>query len=181
MPIDAEADLLDREEMELTESGRTEKAIATGRTLGRGLVGGLISTVVMTSFRMPIAHSLPPTSAFWARFVGDGEDSDYPLQGLVLHLLYGMAGGGLFALLFEQRVTESGHMDEAYGTLLGTVYGLLLSEFGIHVVLKRVLRMELQSDERFVFHLSHLIYGVTLGAWSGSRAKHRRDEHAEGW
>jgi hypothetical protein len=31
-----------------------------------------------------------------------------------------------------------------------------------------LLGMDLTSDERFVFHLGHAIYGLTLGAWYGS-------------
>ncbi|SIR48746.1 hypothetical protein SAMN05421858_2462 [Haladaptatus litoreus] len=146
-------------------------AVTVARSFGRGLLGGLIATLVMTAYRIPIARSLPPTAAFWAQFVGEKEASEYPIHGLVLHLVYGMVGGGIFALLFERRVVESGHMDEKHGTVWGAVYGFLLSVFGIHVVLKRVLRMNPQSDERFIFHVSHLIYGVTLGAWLGSRAE----------
>ncbi|GAA5046557.1 hypothetical protein [Haladaptatus pallidirubidus] len=152
-------------------SRESADTVTIARSFGRGLVGGLIATVVMTAYRIPIARSLPPTAAFWARFVGDEEASEYPVVGLVLHLVYGMVGGGFFALLFERRVVESGQMDEKRGTIWGAVYGFLLSVFGIHVVLKRVLRMNPQSDERFIFHVSHLIYGVTLGAWLGSRAE----------
>ncbi|WP_458190187.1 DUF6789 family protein [Haladaptatus sp. NG-WS-4] len=141
------------------------------RSVGRGLVGGFVSTLVMTAFRIPIARSLPPTAEFWAQYVGDGEASDYPLPGFVLHLLYGTVGGCLFTVLYERRPNETEVADEKRGAFLGVAYGLALSVFGIHVVLNRVLRMELRPDERFVFHLSHLVYGLTLGSWVGSRAK----------
>lgn len=160
--------------MEHSKSAHLSKsadAVILVRSFGRGLIGGLISTLVMTAFRIPIARSLPPTAAFWSRFIGHGEASDYPLVGLVLHLSYGMVGGGLFTLLFEHRIVESENVDEKQGTLWGVLFGLVLSEFGVHVVLNRILRMELEPDERFIFHVSHLIYGLTLGAWVGSRVK----------
>ncbi len=140
------------------------------QTVGQGLVGGAISTLVMTAFRAPIARSLPPTAEFWARYVGDGEPSDYPVVGLLLHLLYGTIGGGLFSVLLERRKT-AGRMDEQRGGVWGVLYGFALSLFGLHVVLKLVLRMNLESDEQFVFHAGHLIYGLTLGTWLGSRAE----------
>ncbi|MFB6129881.1 MAG: hypothetical protein ABEJ28_03560 [Salinigranum sp.] len=57
---------------------------------------------------------------------------------------------------------------ERRGTGLGFLYGVLLSLFGVSVVLERLLGMDLEPDERFVFHVSHVVYGLTLGAWFGS-------------
>lgn len=127
-----------------------------------------MATAVMTAFRLPVSRSLPPTAAFWARYVGSGEPSEYPLVGLVLHVAYGAGAGGLFALVAPGR----GRPDvvaESRNAVLGTVYGLCLSAFGARVVLGRLLGMDLEPDERLVFHASHAVYGLTLGTWLGSR------------
>jgi len=36
-------------------------------------------------------------------------------------------------------------------------------------VLERVLDMDPAADERLVFHAGHLVYGLGLGTWFGSR------------
>jgi len=135
----------------------------------QGLKGGAIATLVMTVFRAPVSRSPPPPAWFWSRYVTGGRPEDSVLPGLVLHVLYGMAGGGVFGALV------GGHLDgrdadrERVGSALGVTYGLLLSTFGTVVVLDRLLDMDMDADERFVFHLSHLVYGLTLGVWLGSR------------
>lgn len=134
-----------------------------------GLIAGTIATAVMTVFRFPISRSPPPTAWFWAEFVGGGEPEEYVGRGLVLHLLYGTVGGGVFGALVGPHVFGEEVRRERRATLFGAVYGVLLSLFGVSVVLERVLGMELKSDERFVFHVSHLVYGLALGTWFGSR------------
>lgn len=37
------------------------------------------------------------------------------------------------------------------------------------IILRHVLGMDLKTDESAVFHTGHLIYGLALGAWIGSR------------
>lgn len=123
----------------------------------------------MTAYRMPISGSLPPTAAFWAKYVGGGHPDDYPLVGLVLHLAYGAMGGVLFAATFPDDLRGSEVTLEREGALRGTVFGLALSVFGVRVVLKRLLGIDLESDERWIFHVSHVIYGISVGSWFGSR------------
>lgn len=135
-----------------------------------GVVGGLIATLVMSAFRIPISRSPPPTAAFWARFLGDGEPEDYAGRGLILHLLYGTVGGGIFGALVGPHLAGTEAHREEQAALLGTGYGVLLSLFGVPVLLERLLGMSLEEDERFVFHMSHVVYGLTLGTWFGSNA-----------
>ncbi len=130
-----------------------------------GAKGGFIATIVMTAFRIPIARSLPPTANFWAKYIGTGEPGDYTFQGILLHLLYGAGSGVVFATFYTPQETVSEAKQERRGILWGAVFGLLLSVFGVQVVLKRFLDMDLESDERLIFHMSHAIYGFTLGAW----------------
>lgn len=133
-----------------------------------GSLGGLVATLSMTVFRMPTSKSLPPTAVFWAKYVGSGDPEDYPVIALVLHLLYGVTSGIMFALLTPGR-GDSEEVAESKGAVLGTVYGIVLSIFGSRIVLERVLGLTLETDERLVFHISHVVYGLTLGTWVGSR------------
>lgn len=141
------------------------------RALGLGAVGGAVATAVMTAFRMPISRSLPPTGPFLAKFLG-GEPDDYRAGALALHLFYGTAAGSVFGVAASRVLgdadSEAGR--EGKATALGVAYGLALSTFGVRVLLGRLLDTELDPDERLLFHLGHLVYGLTLGAWFGSNA-----------
>ena len=130
-------------------------------------MGGAFATVVMTLFRAPTARSLPPTAEFIALLTG-GDPEEYHLSSLSLHWLYGTLGGVLFSLLFGERVNETSE-PETVGLLAGAIYGTVLSLFGEQVVLRHVLGMDLETDESAIFHTGHLIYGLALGAWVGSR------------
>lgn len=161
-----------------TETGATEPADRARGPAGlldpdafwTGCKSGLVATVVMTAYRLPVARSLPPTARFWAQYVGGGDPAEYPVEGLVLHLVYGTAAGGVFGLLFAGRTDGSEARDEWKGILGATAYGLALSVFGVRVVLARVLGMtDLEPDERLVFHVSHVVYALTLGTMVGSR------------
>ena len=149
--------------------------------IAEGSKGGFVATLVMTAFRLPISRSLPPTARFWTKFVSGGNPDDHLVPAVALHLLYGTAGGAAFGALApgDSRRTSADEAREntrreALGLLLGVAYGLALSAFGERVVLERVLDMNLESDERFVFHVGHLVYGLTLGTWMGSRSAPNR-------
>lgn len=137
----------------------------------RGLQAGLVATVIMTAFRLPIVRSLPPSAKFWAEYVAGGTADDHPVAGVLLHLGYGtVAGavfGGLFSLLGAERALEA----EQRGLLWGSVYGLCLSAFGSEVLLDALLDVTLEADELALFHAAHLVYGLSLGAWVGSRTE----------
>lgn len=166
------------EELRSTRGERSDEP-TVGYEIGRGLQGGAVATFVMTAFRLPLVRSLPPSANFWAKYVGGGEPEDYPLVGLLLHLLYGtVAGavfGGLFALLESERAIEA----EQRGIMWGAVYGMLLSAFGSRVMLDAMLDVELEADELTLFHAGHLVYGISLGAWVGSRAEGVEDPESE--
>lgn len=146
-----------------------------GTALGavvRGCVGGLVATAVMTAYRIPIFRALPPTAEFWARYVGGGDAEQYFLEGLLLHFSYGTAAGGAFGALLS-FVHPRSRLDRELTTLVaGLVYGLLLSAFGSRVVFRYVLRRDLEPEEALVFHVGHVVYGLTLGTWIGSRERY---------
>lgn len=157
-----------------TEHGDGSAEATTGsgrlRTGLLGLAGGLVATVVMTAFRMPVSESLPPTGPFLAKLLG-GEPDDYPVAALALHLGYGSLAGGVYGLLCGgDRLPSSTTASERLGMLCGLAYGSALSVFGVRAVLGRLLGMDLASDERLIFHAGHLVYGFTLGTWVGSKA-----------
>lgn len=134
----------------------------------RGVVGGLIATALMTLYRFPVFRALPPTSEFWAAFVGGGEPEQYPLEGLLLHFLYGGAAGGVFGIGFS-LIDFRSERDRRLGAIgLSFVYGLVLSVFGTRVIFRHLLKEELEPDEGVVFHVGHVIYGLTLGTWLSS-------------
>lgn len=148
---------------------RSDETVPSGLDAIRlGVKGGVVGTVVMTAFRIPIAHSLPPTANFWAKYIGSDSAEEYTVQGIILHLLYGVGSGVAFVLSCAPGASGSEATKEGQGILRGAAFSVVLSVFGLRVVLKRMLDMELETDERFIFHVSHIIFGLTLGAWVGS-------------
>ena len=135
----------------------------------RGFEGGLFATLVMTTFRLPIMRSLPPTANFWARFVDDEHPDEHVVPALALHFLYGAAAGTAFGLVYPRLELPLNATAETRGVVWGGLYGLLLSVFGERVMLRRLLAMEIDDDAGTVFHAGHLIYGITLGVWLESR------------
>jgi hypothetical protein len=145
------------------------------RWAGNGVVGGAIATVVMTAYRMPVTTSLPPSAEFWATYVSGGEPDEHPVAALLLHLGYGAAAGGVFGVLFRLAMrgrlgdpdgdAQRDRLREVLGLAAGIAYGLALSVFGRRLLIDRLLPMELDPTERFVFHVSHVVYGLSLGSW----------------
>lgn len=134
-----------------------------------GFQGGLFATCVLTLFRMPISRSLPPTANLWAEYVTGGDLSDHRVMAMLLHLLYGALGGSVFAILFDAVDTRSPVGTEMDGLLFGMLTSIPFSLFGTRVMLSRILGMDLDADEAMIFHASHLVYGIAIGAWIGSR------------
>ncbi|QLD89227.1 hypothetical protein HWV07_09365 [Natronomonas salina] len=147
--------------------------------IGRGVQGGLVATFVMTAFRLPLMRSLPPSANFWAKFVRGGDPEDYPVAGLLLHLVYGVTSGAVFGGLFGFLDSERPIEAEQRGIMWGAVYGMGLSAFGSRVMLEEILDIRLDEDELTLFHAGHLVYGLTLGAWVGSRGEGADDPEEE--
>lgn len=160
----------------LPESSRGIHALVAAL---RGLQAGFVATLIMTAFRLPIMRSLPPSANFWSTYVGSGEPEDYPIIGLLLHLLYGTIGGavfgGIFALLSAERAIEA----EQRGIVWGAVFGMASSAFGNQIMLNEVLDVQLEADELTLFHAGHLVYGIALGAWVGSRTEGVEDPETD--
>jgi len=128
-----------------------------------GLAGGLIATIAMTVAMMALGDdSPPPTAALWAKFVGDGAPEDYMMQGMVLHMIYGVSAGVVFAFLIPllglsiSLVTTVG---------LGLGYGIGLTIVGAVFWMNLVLGMDPDPKMVAMFTLFHLVYGAVLGGW----------------
>lgn len=136
-------------------------------TLIGGLVGGLVATIVMTILMMVLGDdSPPPTALFWSKYIGDGDPSDYMLPGMMLHLLYGIIAGGVFALI----VPLIGFISLATvgsAVLWGLIYGIVLFVGAAVFWMNIVLGMEPEMKMVGMFLFFHLVYGAVLGAWLG--------------
>ncbi|QCW01912.1 hypothetical protein [Natrinema pallidum] len=139
--------------------------------VARGIQGGFVATLMMTAFRLPLLRSLPPSANFWSQYIADGEPDDHPVAGLVLHLLYGVGSGALFGGLFSLYTAGRSIEPEGRGLVWGSIYGMVLSAFGVQVMLHALLDIRLEADELALFHAGHLVYGLSLGAWVGSRTE----------
>ncbi|QLK24432.1 hypothetical protein HYG81_09875 [Natrinema zhouii] len=151
---------------------------ATGAAV-RGIQAGFVATLIMTAFRLPILRSLPPSANFWSQYVADGDPDDHPVAGLALHLLYGVSSGVVFGVLFSLYDAGRSIEPEQRGLVWGSIYGMVLSAFGAQVMLKELLDIRLEADELALFHAGHLVYGLSLGAWVGSRTEGVEDPERE--
>ena len=128
-----------------------------------GLIGGLLATIVMTVFMMALGDdSPPPTAALWAKYVGDEGPESYMMQGMALHMMYGIVAGGAFAV--GVTALGLGVATLTSGLLWAVVYGLLLTVVGAVFWMRVVLAMEPEPAMVGMFALFHVIYGVVLGA-----------------
>lgn len=135
-------------------------------SIATGLVGGLVATIVMTAFMVALGDdSPPPTSLFWAKYVGDGEPTDYVPQGMVLHAIYGTVAGGVFAVVVT--ALGLGVATLGGGLLWGLAYGVVLFVGAAVVWMNAVLGMEPERGQVVLFLLFHLVYGAVLGGWIG--------------
>ena len=159
-------------------AGQSRREHATYSAI-RGLQAGFVATLIMTAFRLPIMRSLPPSANFWAQYVTGGDPEEHPIAGLLLHLAYGVQAGALFGGLFALQDADRSIEPEQRGIVWGSVYGMALSAFGSQIMLKELLDVRLDADELALFHAGHLVYGLSLGAWVGSRTEGVEDPEAE--
>ncbi|RQG92903.1 hypothetical protein EA462_01390 [Natrarchaeobius halalkaliphilus] len=164
------------ERTDAVDESRLEHA---SRAAVRGLQAGFVATVIMTAFRLPILRSLPPSANFWAQYVSGGDPEDHPVAGLLLHVVYGVQAGAIFGALFALQDAERSIEPEQRGLVWGGVYGMALSAFGSQIMLKEALDIRLENDELALFHAGHLVYGLALGAWVGSRTEGVDDPETE--
>lgn len=131
-----------------------------------GLVGGLVATIVMTILMMVMGDGgPPPTAALISKFAG-GEPEDYAMPGMVLHLIYGIVAGAVFAVGVPLVGLSLGSIIVATG--LGLVYGIILMIGGMMFWMKMIIGMESDRDMMVMFGTVHVVYGIVLGAFLGA-------------
>jgi hypothetical protein len=136
-------------------------------TLTAGLAGGLVATIVMTIVMMVMGDGgPPPTARLVARFAG-GEPEEYAMPGMVLHVLYGIGAGVVFALgVPALNIIDLGSIGLAAAA--GFVYGLVLMIGGMVFWMRMVIGLEPDGDMMRMFGTVHVVYGVVLGAFIGT-------------
>ena len=133
-------------------------------TILNGLAGGLVATIVMTVFMMTLGDdSPPPTALFWSKYVGDGEPDNYMMQGMVLHMMYGIIAGLVFVVAVPVLGLSIGSMTTA--VLFGLAYGFVLFVGAAVFWMNVVLDLDPEMPMVATFLLFHLIYGAVFGVW----------------
>jgi hypothetical protein len=131
-----------------------------------GLAGGLVATIVMTAVMMVMGDGgPPPTAAFVAKFAGS-DPADYAMPGMILHLVYGIVAGAVFAVGVPILGLSLGSLGVAIG--LGLVYGIVLMVGGMLFWMRAVIGMEPDKGTMMMFGTVHVVYGVVLGALLGA-------------
>lgn len=142
----------------------TEDTSMAELALLNGLVGGFVATIVMTVFMMALGDdSPPPTALFWSKYVGDGDPDEYMMQGMALHLLYGIIAGVVFVVAVPLLGLSIGSMTTA--VLYGLAYGVVLFIGAAVFWMNIVLDLDPEMPMVAMFLLFHLIYGAVLGVW----------------
>lgn len=136
-------------------------------TVINGFAGGIVATIVMTVFMMALGDdSPPPTALFWSKYVGGGPPDEYMMQGMVLHLLYGLGAAVVLALVLPAAGFTSVGLTTAVG--FGVVYGVVLFVVAAVLWMNVVLDIDAELPMVGAFLSFHLVYGIVLGAWLGA-------------
>ncbi|MGQ4554495.1 hypothetical protein [Halobellus sp. GM3] len=131
-----------------------------------GLAGGLVATIGMTIVMMVMGDGgPPPTASLVAKVVG-GDPEDHAMPGMILHLMYGIVAGAVFAVGVPVVGLSLGSIAVAAG--LGLVYGIILMIGGMVFWMRMVIGMEPDRDMMVMFGTVHVVYGVVLGAFLGA-------------
>ena len=138
----------------------------TMTSLIAGLAGGLVATIVMTVVMMTMGDdSPPPTAALVAKFAG-GDPEEYAMPGMLLHVLYGIGAGAVFAVGVPIVGLELSSIVVAVG--LGLAYGIVLMIGGMLFWMRGIIGLEPDKGMMMTFGTVHVIYGVVLGAFLGA-------------
>jgi len=131
-----------------------------------GLAGGLLATIVMTAVMMMLGDGgPPPTAALVAKFAG-GEPDDHAMPGMILHIIYGVVAGAVFAVGVPLSGLSLDSVAIAVG--LGLAYGVVLMIGGMMFWMRLIIGMEPDRDMMMMFGTVHIVYGVVLGGFLGA-------------
>lgn len=125
-----------------------------------------MATIVMTAVMMVMGDGgPPPTAALVAKFAGS-DPADYAMPGMILHLVYGIVAGAVFAVGVPILGLSLGSLGVAVG--LGVVYGIVLMVGGMLFWMRAVIGIEPDKGTMMMFGTVHVVYGVVLGALLGA-------------
>jgi len=127
-----------------------------------GVAGGLLATIVMTVVMMLDDGGPPPTAALVAKFAG-GEPDDHAMPGMLLHMVYGVVAGAVFAVGVPLLGLSLDSVAIAAG--FGLVYGIVLMIGGMVFWMRLLIGMEPDRDTMTTFGTVHVVYGVVLGGF----------------
>lgn len=131
-----------------------------------GLAGGVVATIVMTAVMMVMGDGgPPPTARLVSKFAG-GDPEDYAMPGMILHLLYGIVAGAVFAVGVPLLGLALGSVIVA--AALGLVYGLVLMVVGMVFWMRMIIGIEAERDMMMMFGTVHAVYGIVLGVFLGT-------------
>jgi hypothetical protein len=85
---------------------------------------------------------------------------------MVLHLIYGIVAGAVFAVGVPLVGLSLDSIGVATG--LGLVYGLILMIGGMMFWMRMIIGMEPDRDMMMMFGTVHVVYGIVLGAFLGA-------------
>lgn len=128
-----------------------------------GVAGGLLATIVMTVVMMLVGDGGPPPTARVVAKLAGGDSEDHATTGLVLHLLYGVVAGAVFAVGVPMLGLDLGSVAIAVG--LGLGYGIALMIGGMVFWMRLLIGMEPDRDTMTTFGTVHVVYGVVLGGF----------------
>lgn len=104
----------------------------------------------------------PPTARLVAKVAG-GSPDEYEMPGMVMHLLYGIVAGAVFAVGVPLVGLNLNSLVVAAG--LGLVYGLALMVVGMVFWMRLLIGIEPDPGTMKQFGVAHAVYGLTLGAF----------------
>lgn len=135
-------------------------------------MGGLLGGTLMAAFSMLVSMLRGPGMWMPVKLIGGvvlgsrainnpgGFDVRPILIGLAVHAVVSVVLGGLFALL-------SFRLPPVTLILYGVVYALFIWFVGLFFVLPIVDPLLVNNTNPALFAFSHMIYGLSLGWWTG--------------
>ncbi len=139
-----------------------------------GLLGGTLAGLAMAVFSMSVSLLRGPGLWMPVKLIGgfvlgpraisisDAFDLIPILSGLIIHMLVSAGLGGVFAVL-------SLRLPHVTIALYGVVYALVIWFLALFVLLPVVDPLLVNNTNPALFAISHIVYGIVLGAWVGLR------------
>ncbi|MDY6764165.1 MAG: hypothetical protein SV377_00495, partial [Halobacteria archaeon] len=112
----------------------------------------------------------PPFAVFWAKFIGDGDPSEAMPQSLILHAIYAIVAGAVYAVVFNPIGSSVGLLVTTFagGIVWGIVWAIVLLIVAMVFWGNIVLDMDPDRPQMITIVIAHLAYGLVLGILSAA-------------